>query len=296
MPSLNAADIRRRAATLQPLLSPCRLCPRECKVDRSAGEKGFCQTGAAALVASFGPHFGEERPLVGRGGSGTVFFAGCNMGCIFCQNDDISHGARGRAVTIEHLATLFLEVQKLGCHNLNLVTPSHVVPQILEALALAVEEGFALPIVYNTGGYDRADVLKQLDGIVDIYMPDYKFTDPDVATQLAGARDYPAVAQAALREMHRQVGDLVIDEKGVAQRGLLVRHLVMPFGTAGTEAAFRFLAEELSRDTYLNIMAQYRPCHRAHEVDRISRPVSATDVARAYQLAGQFGLHRLDER
>ncbi|UCF94107.1 MAG: radical SAM protein, partial [Desulfobacterales bacterium] len=210
------------------ILKSCTLCPRKCKVDRLSGETGICRTGKYASVASYNPHFGEEAPLVGTSGSGTIFFAHCNLMCLFCQNFEISHEGCGQEVSTSVLAGLMLALQRQGCHNINFVTPTHVVPQILAAVEAAVPEGLAVPLVYNTGGYDLPHTLRLLEGVVDIYMPDFKFWDPEIALKACNARDYPEVAQQALIEMHRQVGDLVVDEKGIAQRGLLIRHLVLP--------------------------------------------------------------------
>ena len=286
--------LRRRAAAARELLAACRVCPRACEADRLQGETGECATGRRARVASGGPHFGEEDVLVGRHGSGTVFFSGCNLNCDFCQNGDISQGPGGRPVDAAELAALFLHVQEeYGCHNLNLVTPTHVTSQVLEALVLAVEAGFTLPIVYNCGGYESVETLQLLDGVVDIYMPDLKFTDPGPAGRFCRAADYPEVAAAALAEMHRQVGDLVTDDAGVARRGLLVRHLVLPDGLAGSRAAAALLAG-LSPDTYVNVMAQYRPCHEAGRHPELGRRISPEEHAAAVQAMRDAGLHRLD--
>ncbi len=292
---LDSGELARRRDQALAILSQCRLCPRECQVDRLAGETGFCRSGRQALVASHGPHFGEDRPLVGLGGSGTIFFANCSLGCMFCQNYDISHLGRGRAVSAERLAEAMLELQLLGCHNINLVTPTHFVPQILEALVIAAQQGLEVPLVYNCGGYESVQTLKLLEGIVDIYMPDAKYSAGRVAARLSDAQDYPQRMQAAIAEMHRQVGDLQIDERGLAQRGLLVRHLVLPNNLAGTADIMQFLAN-LSPDTYVNVMAQYRPCYRASEVQEISRRPTVTEYGAAVQAALDAGLHRLDER
>lgn len=274
----------------------CTLCPRMCKVDRLAGEKGYCRTGRKAVVASYGPHFGEESPLVGRRGSGTIFFSYCNLFCVFCQNYDISHGGEGTPIGAEDLAEIMLSLQEAGCHNINLVTPTHVVCQILEALPAAIEKGLQIPIVYNCGGYERVSALKLLDGIVDIYMPDFKFWDPQVAKELADAYDYPEQARRALKEMHRQVGDLWIDESGIARRGLLVRHLVLPEGLAGTPGILRFIAEEISPNTYVNIMDQYHPCGEAVGKPRIGRRIKRSEFREALEIAENVGLKRIDER
>lgn len=277
-------------------MSKCTLCPRLCKVNRMAGEVGYCRTGRYAVVASYGPHFGEERPLVGRRGSGTIFFSHCNLFCIFCQNYDISHGGEGVPVTAETLARVMIGLQEEGCHNINFVTPSHVIPQILEALPPAIEQGLSIPLVYNSGGYDRVSALKLLDGIVDIYMPDFKFWDPDVSARMADAPDYPERARQALREMHRQVGDLLIGTDGIAQRGLLVRHLVMPDGVAGTPAILQFLAQEISPNTYVNIMSQYHPCGGAVGDARIGRTITSEEFQSALKAAQEAGIKRLDDR
>lgn len=277
-------------------LSRCTLCPRMCRVDRTKGEKGYCRTGRHAVVASYGPHFGEERPLVGQKGSGTIFFSFCNLGCIFCQNYDISHLGEGVPVEPQVLADIMVSLQERGCHNINFVTPTHVTPQILEALPHAVEKGLRIPLVYNCGGYERTSLLKLLDGIVDIYMPDFKFWDEETARRLCDAPDYPERARAGLKEMHRQVGDLRLDEQGIAQRGLLVRHLVMPEGLAGTEHVARFIAGEISPGTYVNVMSQYHPCGDAIGKAQIGRRVTSREFEIALDAAVKAGLERLDER
>ncbi|GAI05649.1 unnamed protein product, partial [marine sediment metagenome] len=253
-----------------------------------------CRITNQALVSSYGPHFGEEAPLVGRRGSGTIFFTFCNLRCVFCQNYAISQLGEGSEAGKEELARTMLSLQAMGCHNINLVSPTHVVPYILEALELAVSSGLNLPLVYNTGGYDSLETLQLLDGIVDIYMPDMKYSDERTAERLSGIKDYPQVNTAAVKEMHRQVGDLQVDEQGVAQRGLLVRHLVLPNRLAGTEEVVRFLAQEVSTNTYLNIMAQYHPCHRAFDIPQLARPVNRQEFTEAIDLAHQQGLYRLD--
>ncbi len=278
------------------LLESCTICPRKCRVNRLKGEKGFCRGGLLPEVSSYAPHFGEEKPLVGRSGSGTIFFTHCNLGCLFCQNYEISHLGQGRAVSFERLAQMMVELQSLGCLNINFVTPTHFVPQILKALALAIEKGLEIPLVYNTSGYDSVETLKLLDGIIDIYMPDFKFASSEVAQSLAQAPDYPEVAKEALREMHRQVGDLIIDEKGRARRGLLVRHLVLPARLAGTTEVMRFIAEEISKDTYVNIMDQYRPCGEVRPGSILDRYITNEEYEEAVSSALACGLHRLDER
>jgi putative pyruvate formate lyase activating enzyme len=274
------------------LASPCRLCPRECGARRANGERGECGVGLSPLVASAGPHFGEERELVGRGGSGTIFFAGCNLGCIFCQNYDISHLRAGRETTPEKVAEMMLALERQGCENVNFVTPTHVTPAMAEAVELARAQGLTLPIVYNSGGYDGVEALKLLDGFVDIYMPDAKYGPAAPAADLSAAPDYFERMKEALREMHRQVGDLAVDGRGVATRGLLIRHLVLPNGLADSEPVLKFIAEELSPDSYANIMAQYRPCYRADEVPALMRPPSWEEIEAVKDLARRFGLHR----
>jgi len=260
-----------------------------------AGESGKCHITGQAVISSYGPHFGEEAPLVGQHGSGTIFFTYCNLRCVFCQNYTISQLGEGWTVDKEELAKMMLSLQAKGCHNINLVSPTHVVPYILEALELAVGMGLCLPLVYNSGGYDSVETLELLDGIIDIYMPDMKYSDDKIAEQLSGIKDYPKVNKSAIKEMHRQVGDLQIDEQGIAQRGLLVRHLVLPNNLAGTEEIVAFLAQEVSTDTYLNIMAQYHPCYKAFDIPQLSRPVSKQEFYEAIDLAHRQGLNRLDK-
>ena len=247
------------------------------------------------MVSSYGPHFGEESPLVGRHGSGTIFFTYCNLRCVFCQNYTISQLGEGNTVDSKELSRMMLSLEARGCHNINLVSPTHVIPYILEALELAAAEGLHLPLVYNSGGYDSVETLQLLDGIVDIYMPDMKYANEKTARQLSGIKDYPKVNKAAIREMYRQVGDLQIDEDGVAQRGLLVRHLILPNRLAGTRETVRFLAQEVSTNTYLNIMAQYHPCYKAFDIPPLSRPVNKHEFHEALDLAHQQGLNRLDK-
>jgi putative pyruvate formate lyase activating enzyme len=278
------------------IMQSCEICPHRCRVDRRHGELGVCRTGDKPVVASFGPHFGEEGPLVGEHGSGTIFFSHCNLFCIFCQNWEISHGGEGEEIAIEDLAAIMLRLQAQGCHNINFVTPSHQVPMILAALPPAISGGLRVPLVYNTGGYDSLETLRLLDGIIDIYMPDFKFWDENVAAALCNAPDYPEMARQALKEMHRQVGDLVVDENGVALRGLLVRHLVLPDGLAGTKEVMEFLAREISPRTYVNVMGQYRPCGQSHQHPALGRFLSGQEHRTAQQLARDAGLTRLDQR
>jgi putative pyruvate formate lyase activating enzyme len=259
-----------------------------------AGEKGKCRTSRHAIVSSYGAHFGEEAPLVGRRGSGTIFFANCNLGCLFCQNYSVSQRGEGHEADKGDLAYIMLRLQQNGCHNINLVSPTHVVPQILEAVEMAVESGLKLPLVYNTGGYDSVETLKLLDGIADIYMPDMKYDDDQTAAELSGIRNYPEANKAAVKEMHRQTGDLDISKEGVAQRGLLIRHLVLPDGLAGTKTIMRFISEEISGNSYVNIMAQYRPCYRAVQIPGLGRGISSAEFREAASFARKAGLSRLD--
>jgi len=291
-----SGELAARIAEAVQRLSCCTFCPRQCRVNRQEGQTGLCNTGRQAVVASYCPHFGEEAPLTGSGGSGTIFFSGCSLGCAFCQNYEISHGCEGTAVNDVQLAAIMLDLQRQGCHNINFVTPSHVVPQILEALAIAAEQGLCIPLVYNTSAYDRESTLGLLDGIVDIYMPDFKFWSRQSAKLYCNAPDYPPVARKAIAAMHRQVGDLHLDAAGLACRGLLVRHLVMPDGLEETREILHFVAEELSRDTYVNVMEQYRPCGEAQRYESINRMLDPEEYRRALELAREAGLHRLDER
>ena len=277
------------------LLSPCNLCPQKCRVDRFSGETGICKTAKHALVSSYNPHFGEEKPLVGTAGSGTIFFTHCNLMCLFCQNFDISHEGHGQKIAAGELAAVMLALQRHGCHNINFVTPSHVVPQILSALEIAIQQGLSVPLVYNSGGYDLPATLKLLDGVFDIYMPDFKFWDPQIAESACQAGHYPEIARNAIREMHRQVGELTVDEDGIAQKGLLIRHLVLPGGLAGTPEIMRFIAHEISTDSYVNLMSQYRPCGRASEVKGLNASLSPADFQTALQAAKAEGITRLDQ-
>lgn len=281
------------------MLRQCRVCPRLCHVNRWEGELGICASGRYAEVASFFPHFGEEDCLRGWRGSGTIFFTRCNLKCVFCQNFDISRlGIGGKAVTPEELAEMMIYLQNIGCHNINLVTPEHVVPQVLEAIPIAIEKGLRLPIVYNTSAYDSLECLQLLEGIVDIYMPDFKFWDPVKARLYTKAEDYPEVARRTIQEMHRQVGDLVFDENGLALRGLLIRHLVMPGCLDDTREILRWIATELGTDTYVNIMDQYYPAGMVSETryPEIHRTITEEEYRQALAYAREFGLWRLDYR
>ncbi|MGQ9630432.1 MAG: radical SAM protein [bacterium] len=291
---MRRGELRDRAERAREMMRGCKVCPRECGVDRLSGERGICRTGELPVVASFHAHFGEERPLVGFYGSGTIFFTHCNLRCVFCQNCDISQMGDGVETSIENLAEMMLSLQRAGCHNINFVTPTHVVPQILAALVIAAERGLNVPLVYNSGGYDSVGTLKLLEGVFDIYMPDFKYADCSKAKKFSGAEDYPRVAKAAIKEMHRQVGDLRVDKRGIAYRGLLVRHLVLPEDLAGTSEVMRFLAQEVSPDTYVNVMAQYRPCYKASEYPELRRRITRGELERALESAIGAGLHRLD--
>jgi putative pyruvate formate lyase activating enzyme len=291
---ISRKELQQKIGRAEEILKDCTLCPRSCKVDRTAGESGFCRTGDRPIVSSYNPHFGEERPLVGRYGSGTIFFTNCNLGCIFCQNWSISHLGEGDVLSFKELAEMMLILQGYGCHNINLVTPTHQVPMILRALEIAIDRGLNLPIVYNCGGYESIETLEILDGIIDIYMPDFKYADPNVAKRYSKAGDYPSVAKRAIREMHRQVGDLIVDDSGIAMRGLLVRHLVLPGGLAGTEEIVRFLAEDISPNTYTNIMNQYHPCFKAIDHPPLDRRITLEEYRMAVKAAQEAGLKRLD--
>ena len=290
--------LRARREQASSILRCCTLCPHNCRANRVDGQLGRCRTGAQAIVSSAGPHFGEEPPLVIGGGSGTIFFANCNLACIFCQNYDISHEGLGRPVTAEQLGEAMLWLQEYGCANVNFVTPTHVVPQIMEALLIAYQSGLRLPTVYNCGGYEVIETLQLMDGIIDIYMPDAKYSDPIAAHELSGTplpedgADYVAANRAALKEMHRQVGDLKTNDHGLAVRGLLVRHLVLPEGLAGSEELARFLADEISRDTYVNVMDQYRPCHEARRCGAVSRRITQQEYKSALAAFRAAGITR----
>lgn len=288
----NSGELHERIKKLSAILEECRLCPRNCKKNRLKGEKGTCKAGAELMVSSVFPHFGEEPPLVGYYGSGTIFLTNCNLRCIFCQNYDISHLGSGREISTEELADSMLSLQRLGCHNINFVTPTHYTPQIIASLPRAAEMGLVLPLVWNCSGYESIEVVKLLDGIVDIYMPDYKYSNPAPARRYSKAPDYPDIVKGVLKEMHRQVGILKMDNRGIAYRGLLIRHLVMPEGLSGTRDAMEFIAHELSPDTYVNIMDQYRPCYRAFDYPEISRRITREEYEEAVRLAREAGLYR----
>jgi putative pyruvate formate lyase activating enzyme len=277
------------------IFEECKLCPRQCGVNRKRGEKGFCRAPVKPVIYSAHPHYGEERPLVGRGGSGTIFLSNCNLRCVFCQNWPIAHEGKGEEVTDQDLAGMMLKLQKIGCHNINLVTPTHVMPNILNATRIALKKGLRLPLVYNTSGYERPEIVKLLDGIVDIYLPDMKYTDGAQASKYsAGASDYPDVTKKAIIEMNRQVGELKTDARKIALRGLMIRHLVMPNRVAGTKAFVRWVAKALSKSTYVNIMAQYRVEYKAYEYPKIARAITVDEFLEAMQWAEESGLTNLD--
>ena len=280
------------------ILEECDLCPNRCGVNRRKGQRGICRAPERAMVYSHHPHFGEELPLVGQGGSGTIFFSNCSLRCVFCQNWPISHEGWGLEISDEELADMMLDLQRIGCHNINLVTPTHVMPNIVSATRIALKKGLRLPLCYNTSGYERVKNIRLLDGIVDIYLPDLKFMDGAEAARynFIEASNYPEMAQESIIEMHRQVGDLVTDERGIALRGLMVRHLVMPNRVAGTREFVKWVAEDLSPDTYVNIMAQYRVEHRAFEYERIARAITPEEFVEAMEWAKEAGLTNLDER
>jgi len=293
---LKSGELENRALEFQNRLKACDLCPRNCGVNRTGGEVGICGVGKNVWVNSYGPHHGEEDPLRGWCGSGTIFFSGCNLHCLYCQNAEISQHRTGSELSAEALADIMLELESRGCHNLNLVSPTHVAAQITGAVLIAAKRGLKLPIVYNTGGYDSIQTLKLLDGIIDIYMPDMKYSQPDVGERLSNVPDYPAANQLAVKEMFRQVGDLTLTAQGIAERGLLIRHLVLPGDLAGSKAILKFIAEELSQNTYLNIMDQYRPSYLALTHRDVNRRITRDEYQGVVDEATKFGLHRLDKR
>jgi putative pyruvate formate lyase activating enzyme len=289
----HTGELHHRVSALGRLLGPCTLCPRNCRVNRRRGELGLCQAGDQLMVAAAFPHFGEEPPLSGQHGSGAIFISWCNLLCQFCQSWEVNHRGEGVAVSARDLAGIMLDLQSQSCHNINFVTPTHYVPQLIAALPVAIERGFRLPLVYNCGGYESLDAIQLLDGIVDIYLPDIKFLDHGVSNRyLDGATNYPEVVRTVLKEMYRQVGDLVLDEHGIAQRGLIVRHLVMPSLTSDSEAILHFIVDELSPETYVNIMDQYRPCFQAGRSPEISRRTTPAEHRIVVEMAHRLGLHR----
>lgn len=284
--------LKKRKEKLNKLLEKCHLCPRKCLVNRLQDEKGFCGAGRRVVISSYNLHFGEEPPISGYRGSGTIFFTHCNLRCCFCQNYPISQLGNGQEVDISELATMMTKLQKLGAHNINFVTPTHFVPPIVEALEVAVGEGLKIPLVYNSGGYDSVETLQLLDGIVDIYMPDAKYSSPETARRYSKADDYFEVNKKALLEMYRQVGDLKMDKEGIANRGLLIRHLVMPEDVVGSRKVLEFIAKNISQNTYMSIMAQYHPAHLAFEFPELSRRISKREYDAVLKMADELGLER----
>ncbi len=290
-----SGELEKRVQALKAIYDRCRLCPRECGVNRNRGEKGICSSTNRAKVYSSHPHFGEERPLVGRGGSGTIFFSNCNLLCIFCQNWEINHRGDGSFISDSSLGRMMMDIARQGCHNVNLVTPTHIVPNIVAALRTAIAQGLRVPLVYNCGGYETLAVIQLLDGIVDIYLPDFKYTNNAMAEKYSStATGYPEAAAAAVEEMHRQVGELVVDEKGIALRGLMVRHLVLPENVSGTDKFVKWVREKLTPTTYVNVMAQYRPEHKAHKYPPLNRRLTHGEYRQAVRWALEAGLTRLD--
>ncbi len=273
-------------------LESCAICPRRCGVNRMQGEKAFCRTGLNAKICSFMLHHGEEPPISGQRGSGTIFFSECNMACVYCQNYEFSQrGEGGRQVSPEELAALMLRLQEMGAHNINLVTPTHVMPQILEALLVAIPKGLHIPLIYNTGGYELTEIVKLLDGIIDIYLPDMRYAESDAALRYSGAPDYPAYNQDSVKEMHRQVGIARINGSGIIEEGLIIRHLVLPENICGTDKIMRFIAQEVSADTYVSLMNQYFPCYQADKFKEISRRITKGEYEAAEQEMQRWGLH-----
>lgn len=289
---LNPNELQQRAGVLKKMLEECRLCPNECAVNRIDGETGNCNSTDEVIISSYGPHFGEEPQLVGLYGSGTIFFTHCNLSCIYCQNYDINHLGIGKKISIEELSDIMISLQRRGCHNINLVTPTHFVPQIVQALIIAVEKGLEIPLVYNCGGYESIETLKLLENIIDIFMPDIKYSDNEIASRLSGIKNYWNIVRAAVKEMHRQVGDLHIDRKGIAKRGLLIRHLVLPDNLAGSEKVLDFVADEISKNTYINIMDQYHPAYKAIDYPGLYRRIKSYEYQKVLDYAMLKGLHR----
>jgi len=307
---LVTGELDKRIDRLYQILESCELCPRRCRKNRLSGERGHCRAGAQLMVSSYHPHFGEEAPLVGggkglviadafgltpTGGSGTIFLTNCNLLCVYCQNYDISHLGEGREVSVDEVAAMMLTLQNRGCHNINLVTPTHYAPQLVKTIKLAARGGLHLPVVWNCGGYENAEVIKLLDGIIDIYMPDIKYGDTAPAKRYSNAPDYFDRCREAVREMHRQVGDLRLDQRGIAYRGLLIRHLVLPGGLAGTKKVLKFIADEISKSSYINIMGQYRPAGEAYNYPELNKCPSRQELIEAINMAKKLGLTRLDK-
>jgi putative pyruvate formate lyase activating enzyme len=291
--NLGKKELKRRIERLFKILESCEICPRKCHVNRLKGEKGYCQLGYLPMVSTYHPHFGEETPLVGKYGSGTIFMTSCNLSCVYCQNYEISQLRIGEEVSFERLAEMMIELQNSGCHNINFVTPTPQVPAILKSLEIAIDKGLKVPLVYNTSSYDSLEVIKLLDGIIDIYLPDARYSDDKIALKYSNAPNYFEIMKAVIKEMHRQVGDLIVNEEGIAIRGLIVRHLVLPNGLAGSEKIFEFIAKEVSKNTFLNIMDQYWPAYKAHQYPELSRRITKEEFQEAINLAKKFGLKRI---
>jgi len=285
-------ELQKRVYILNNILKNCKLCPRQCSVNRLEGELGFCRAAEKLMISSAFPHFGEEPPLVGNKGSGTIFLTHCNLQCVFCQNYDISHQGHGEIISSEQLAEYMHYLQKRGCHNINFVTPTHYIPQITAALPYAIDLGLQIPLVYNCGGYESLEVIHLLDSIIDIYMPDVKFAEGKVAEKYSQAPDYPEVVKRVLKEMHRQVGNLQINTEGIAEKGLLIRHLVMPNGLAGTRKLMHFIATEISPHSYVNVMSQYRPEYKASNYFELNRLITHKEYGEAIESAKKEGLYR----
>lgn len=292
---LRTGELKKRGEKLWNIMNECKLCPRECGVNRLNGEEGFCEASSKLEIASFHPHHGEEVSLVGRGGSGTVFFSNCSLRCVFCINYDISQEGAGEEKSLEDLAKMMLKLQEIGCHNINVVTPTHYSAHIILALNIAAERGLTLPLVYNTCGWEKIEILKLLDGVVDIYLPDFKYSNPDMASEYSsGADTYPKITQTALMEMNRQVGVAKPASDGLMYKGLMIRHLVMPNNVSGSKQVFKWIADNLPKDTYVNIMSQYRPTYKAHSYREIARRITREEYNSAIEWAKKVGLSNLD--
>jgi putative pyruvate formate lyase activating enzyme len=288
----NNGTLDRIISQTQEMLGSCAICPRKCRVNRLKDQKGFCKTGSKARVYSFMAHHGEEPPVSGEMGSGTIFFSFCNMACVYCQNFEFSQqGGEGKEVTPEDLANIMMELQGFGCHNINLVSPTHVMPQILQALKPAIKAGLNIPLVYNSGGYELAEIIKLLDGIIDVYLPDMRYADNESAKKYSAANDYPEYNRQALKEMLRQVGIANIDESGIITKGLIIRHLVLPGNISGTDKIMEFISKELSPDTYISLMSQYFPCYRSGDFPELGRRISLEEYESAHQIMEKYGLH-----
>jgi putative pyruvate formate lyase activating enzyme len=285
-------ELDERIERLYKILESCELCPRKCGANRLEGKKGYCRSGKELVISSYGPYFGEEPEVTGRNGSGTIFLTNCNLLCLYCQNYETSHLGYGEEVSISKAAEIMLNLESSGCHNINLVTPTHFTPQLVKAISVAAGRGLKLPIFWNCGGYENVETIKLLNGIVDIYKPDIKYSESEPAKKYSNAPDYFERCKGAVKEMHRQVGDLKVDARGIAYRGLLIRHLVLPNNLAGSEKVLEFIAEELSKEGYVNIMAQYRPCGRAYEYEELSRRPSSIEYFKVIDYAKNLRLHR----